>query len=90
MATDTTTTPSTGATTAMDPTIQAAFNNLTLEGTRRHQLQSGVDHAILERMLIQAGDPNAYADEQTASHVPTPQPYVVPNFVQPTGKPVGS
>jgi hypothetical protein len=74
----------------MDPTIQAAFANLTLLGSQRTQLQSFVDHAVLERMLIQGGDPANYADLQTASHVPTPQPYVVPNFVGPTGKPIGS
>ncbi len=41
-------------------------------------------------MLIQGGDPSNYADLTTSSFVPTPQPYVAPNFVQPTGKPVGS
>jgi hypothetical protein len=74
----------------MDPVIQAAFNNLALQGATRLQLQSGVDHAILERMLIQAGDPSSYADFQTGSHVPTPQPYIVPNFVTAAGKPVGA
>jgi len=74
----------------MDPTIAAAFSNLTLQGSQRHQLQTFVDHGVLERMLIQGGDPANYADLQTASHVPTPQPYVVPNFIQPTGKPVGA
>ncbi len=72
----------------MDP-IKAAFDNLAVVGAQRLQLQSGVDHAVLERMLIQGGDPANYADLQTASHVPTPQPYVVPNFVSTSGKPVG-
>jgi hypothetical protein len=74
----------------VDPTISAAFANLTLLGSQRSQMQSFVDHAILERMLLQSGDASNYADLQTGSHVPTPQPYVVPNFVGPTGKPVGS
>ncbi len=69
----------------MDPTIAAGFQNLTLLSAQRTQLQSGVDHAILERMLMQGGDPANYADLTTSSHVPTPQPYVVPNFVSPTG-----
>jgi hypothetical protein len=73
----------------MDPTIVKAFDNLVLLGSQRHQLQTYTDHSVLERMLIQGGDPSNYADLQTASHVPTPQPYVIPNFVQPTGKPVG-
>ena len=30
------------------------------------------------------------ADLQTGSHVPTLQPWVVPNFIQPNGKPVGT
>jgi hypothetical protein len=81
---------STSGGTTVDPTIAQAFANLTLLGSQRTQLQTFTDHAVLERMLIQGGDPSNYADLQTASHVPTPQPYVVPNFVQPTGKPVGS
>jgi hypothetical protein len=74
----------------MDPTIAAGYANLTLLGSQRTQMQSFTDHAVLERMLIQGGDPANYADLQTASHVPTPQPYVVPNFVGPTGKPIGA
>jgi hypothetical protein len=69
----------------MDPVIQAAFSNLTLMGSQRTQMQSFTDHAVLERMLIQGGDPANYADLQTASHVPTPQPYIVPNFLTPGG-----
>lgn len=69
----------------MDPTIAAAFAALTVTGAQRAQLQSFTDHAVLERMLIQGGDPANYADLQTASHVPTPQPFVVPNFVSPGG-----
>jgi hypothetical protein len=74
----------------MDPTIAAGFANLTLLSAQRATLQSGVDHAVLERMLIQGGDASNYADLQTGSHVPTPQPYVVPNFVGPTGAPIGT
>lgn len=74
----------------MDPTIAAGFANLTLLGAQRTQMQSYVDHAVLERMLIQGGDPANYADLQASSHVPTPQPWVVPNFVGPTGKPIGT
>lgn len=37
------------------------------------------------RLIAQASDPSTYADLQTSSHVPTPQPYVVPNFVTPNG-----
>lgn len=74
----------------MDPTTQAAFNAIITGGVQRHQLQMFADHAVLLRMSIQGGDPSNYADLQTASHVPTPQPYVVPNFVQPNGKPVGT
>jgi hypothetical protein len=74
----------------MDPTIAAAFANLTLLGSQRAQMQSFTDHAVLERMLIQGGDPANYADLTTASHVPTSQPFVVPNFVTAAGKPVGS
>ena len=74
----------------MDPTIAAGYANLTLLGSQRTQMQSFTDHAVLERMLIQGGDPANYADLQTASHVPTPQPYVVPNFVGPTGKAIGA
>jgi len=74
----------------MDPTIAAAMAALTVQGAQRHQLQSFTDHGVLERMLIQSGDAGNYADLQTGSHVPTPQPYVVPNFVTATGKPVGA
>lgn len=69
----------------MDPTISAAFGNLTLGMAQRYNLQAGVDHAVLARMLIQGGDPANFADLQTGSHVPTPQPFVVPNFVSPAG-----
>ncbi len=74
----------------MDPTIAAAMSALIVQGAQRHQLQTYADHNVLERMIIQGGDPANYADLQTASHVPSPQPWVVPNFVQPTGKPVGA
>lgn len=74
----------------MDPTIAAAFANLAVLGAQRVQMQSFVDHGVLERMLIQGGDAANYADLQTGSHVPTPQPYVVPNFVGPNANAAGS
>lgn len=40
--------------------------------------------------LAQADDPETVADLNTASHAPTPQPFVVPNFVTPTGNMVGA
>ena len=69
----------------MDPTIAAGFSNLTLLSSQRGQLQGHVDHSVLERMLIQGGDAANYADMTTASHVPTVQPYVVPNVTGTTG-----
>lgn len=80
----------------MDPTIAAAFANATLNASQEHQLRVGRQSdgsqednraigAGVFRLIAQASDPSTYADYQTASHVPTPQPYVVPNFVTPTG-----
>jgi hypothetical protein len=39
----------------------------------------------LTAMLMRAGDPGQIADFNTTSHVPTAQPFVVPNFLTPTG-----
>lgn len=39
----------------------------------------------IARELVQADDPQTIAGLNTTSHVPTPQPYVAPNFVTPTG-----
>ncbi len=80
----------------MDPTIAAAFANLALNSGQDHQQRqarqadgAGADNRAIGagvfRLIAQASDPSTYADYQTASHVPTPQPYVVPNFVTPTG-----
>jgi hypothetical protein len=43
-----------------------------------------MDRAFLSQYLQDSDQvPNKVADLNTASHVPTPQPYVVPNFVSP-------
>ena len=44
----------------------------------------------LTAMLMRAGDPGQVADFNSTSHVPTPQPFVVPNFLTPTGTMVKS
>jgi hypothetical protein len=44
----------------------------------------GIGAAVF-RELCQSGDPATVMDYNTASHVPTAQPYVAPNFIQPTG-----
>jgi hypothetical protein len=41
----------------------------------------------IARELVQADDPQTIAGLNTTSHVPTPQPYVAPNFVSPQGGP---
>jgi hypothetical protein len=73
----------------MDPTVnsqmQAAWGYLVQGLQTRAEQDHRVLGGILTRMLIQGGDPANYADLQTGSHVPTPQPYVVPNFVSPSG-----
>lgn len=78
----------------MDPTLVAQFSAGWANALQGMHIRAEDDHRVVQgvmtRMLIQTGDPSNYADFQSASHVPTPQPYVVPNFVQPTGKPVGS
>jgi hypothetical protein len=78
----------------VDPTIAAAFANAALVSTQEHANRVGRQSdgaaedmrsigAGVFRLIAQASDPSTYADYQTASHVPTPQPYVVPNFVSP-------
>jgi len=44
----------------------------------------GIGAAVF-RELCQSGDPTSYADYQTASHVPSVQPYIAPNFITPNG-----
>ena len=55
--------------------------------TRAHERYLQVmDRAFLSEYLEgQDSVPGKVADLNTASHVPTPQPYVVPNFVTPSG-----
>lgn len=89
----------------MDPTVTNQLNAATAavvqanmaEQTQAIARQRDTAAAVMNsisagvfRLIAQSSDPSTYADLQTASHVPTPQPYIVPNFVQPTGKPVGS
>lgn len=80
----------------MDPTIAQAFAALvqanladqTKAVARQSELLMADQRAITAgvfRLVAQASDPSTYADYQTASHVPTSQPFVVPNFVTPTG-----
>lgn len=62
------------------------------EGGRAHNRYLNVmDRAFLSNYL-EGSDATGgrFAELNTASHVPTAQPYVVPNFVGPTGKPAGS
>lgn len=85
----------------MDPTISMAFQTLVqsnaAEQAHRAGRQSDASAALMQGLsaavfgvLTQAQTPGNVADLNTASHVPVPQPWVVPNFIQPTGKPVGS
>lgn len=71
----------------MDPTLagqlSAGWANIVQKAHINAEQDNRVIGGIMTRMLIQAGDPNQYADFQTSSHVPTPQPFVVPNFVTP-------
>jgi hypothetical protein len=43
--------------------------------------------AAVVREIALSPDPGAVADFNTVSHVPTPQPFVAPNFVNPQGGP---
>ena len=76
----------------MDPTVnsqmQAGWGNLIQKAHINAEQDNRVIGAVLTRMLIQGGDPSNYADMQTASHVPTAQPYIAPNFITPAGNPV--
>jgi hypothetical protein len=51
----------------------------------------GIGAAVF-RLLAEASDPSYDADLNTLSHAPTPQPYVVPNYVYnpASQKPAGS
>ncbi len=84
----------------MDPSvtnaIAAAFGLSALRESNEQTLRIGrqSDAAAFDmrtvgagvfRLIAQASDPSTYADYQTASHVPTAQPYIAPNFIQPTG-----
>ena len=85
----------------MDPTIAMAFAQMT-QANAAEQAQAvarqrdgaaedmrGIGAGVF-RLIAQASDPSTYADLQTSSHVPTPQPYVVPNFITPNGNVVGA
>lgn len=84
----------------MDPSVtnglSAAFALSALRESNEQQLRIGrqsdgaqIDNrtvgAGVFRLIAQASDPAADADFNAMSHVPTSQPFVVPNFVTPAG-----
>jgi hypothetical protein len=81
----------------MDPTIAQAFAMAALtasqNATERAASQSifaQQDNRMLTswaaQVMAQATNPGQDAALLAASHMPTSQPYVAPNFVQPTGQ----
>ena len=82
----------------MDPTVAAAMGQLTLNSQQEELLRLGrqsdgaqEDNRMIGagvfRLIAQASDPSTYADFNTSSHVPVPQPYIAPGYVsapQPT------
>jgi hypothetical protein len=86
----------------MDPSVvnslSAAFGLSALRESNEQTLRIGrqSDGAAVDmravgagvfRLIAQSSDPSTYADYQTSSHVPTAQPYIAPNFVNPAGGP---
>lgn len=87
---------------AIDQTIIDHLGAATLRGVLRQadlSDQSGrdmssllmFDHrclsAAIAREIAQADDPQTFGTLNAASHVPTAQPFVAPNFVNPQGGP---
>ena len=82
----------------MDPVIQALFNNIAANMATDHITRMGrqADMALADQRTITAyvmnqaagaGVPELTGGLNTASHIPTSQPYVAPNFVNPQGGP---
>lgn len=84
----------------MDPTvtnsISAAFAQLSLSMAQQHQERLGrqsdgtqVDNrglnAAVFKAMTEADLPEIVAGLNTSSHVPTAQPFIVPNYVTPAG-----
>jgi hypothetical protein len=73
----------------MDPSLQNLLqaelaSDVRSTGRAHERYLQVMDRAFLSQYLQDSDQvPNKVADLNTASHVPTPQPYVVPNFVSP-------
>jgi hypothetical protein len=73
--------------TAVTNTLSAELLADVRAGGRAHEryLQA-LDRSFLSQYLQDSDHvPQSIADLNTASHAPTPQPFVVPNFVTPGG-----
>ena len=79
----------------MDPALVGILNgeliaDIRSDGRAHQRYLQVLDRAFLSQYLQDSDQiPNKVADLNTASHVPTPQPFVVPNFVTPAGTAAG-
>lgn len=75
----------------MDPTVAQQFSAQLVAMAQGALASHNAYLATLDRVYLeqytaqQAPTPQRVADLNTASHAPTPQPFVVPNFVTPSG-----
>lgn len=85
----------------MDPTLAGLLASLAGEGFKAHQaaMQAqtnnaqviaqniGLDHRMVTGWMMQQVAGAGTGDLNTISHIPGPQPWTAPNFVNPQGGP---